>query len=159
MTSRPAALVFPPIEELVPHRGTMLLLDRVVACDEQSIEAERTVPAEGWYFDGEGCMPSWIGIELMAQAIAAYANLYAYTHGAPPRRGLLLGCKTYRANTARIAAGERLRVAARLSFRDESGFAAYDCAIHGDGGELAAATLKVYEPQDFDAFMRQATHS
>ena len=159
MTSRPAALVFPPIEELVPHRGTMLLLDRVVSCDEQSIEAERTVPAEGWYFDEQGGMPSWIGIELMAQAIAAYANLYAYAHGEPPKRGLLLGSKTYRVRAARIAAGERLRVVARLSYRDDSGFAAYDCTINSAGGELAAATLKVYEPPDFDAFMRQATHS
>jgi predicted hotdog family 3-hydroxylacyl-ACP dehydratase len=26
------ATLFPPIEDIVPHRGTMLLLDAVIAC-------------------------------------------------------------------------------------------------------------------------------
>lgn len=155
----PLARVFPPIEALLPHRGTLLLLDRVLAGDEQSIEAERTVPAGAWYSDETGAMPAWIAIELMAQAIAAFANLQAHVQGEPPKRGLLLGSKAYRAGAARIAAGERLRVTAQLLFRDDSGFAAYDCAIIGAAGELAAATLKVYEPADFDAFIRQATQS
>jgi len=156
MTTPSPARTFPSIEALLPHRGTMLLLDRVIASDEQSIEAERTVPAGAWYSDEHGAMPAWIAIELMAQAIAAFANLHACARGEPPKRGLLLGSKQYRARAARIAAGERLRVTAQLSYRDDSGFAAYDCAIAGAGGELAAATLKVYEPPDFDAFIRQA---
>jgi predicted hotdog family 3-hydroxylacyl-ACP dehydratase len=146
----------PPIEELVPHRGTMLLLDRVVATDEMSIEAERTVPAQAWYLDEGGAMPAWVGIELMAQAIAAHASLRSRALGEPPKRGLLLGTKAFRAAVPRVAPGEHLRVVARVLFRDDGGFAAYDCAIRSQAGELASATLKVFEPPDFEAFIQQA---
>jgi predicted hotdog family 3-hydroxylacyl-ACP dehydratase len=44
-------------------------------------------------------------------------------------------------------------VTARSSYRDESGFGAYDCAIRTSAGDLAEATLKVYEPADFQAFL------
>jgi hypothetical protein len=41
---------------------------------------------------------------------------------------------------------------------DDNGspFAAYDCTIAGTDGELAASSLKVFQPGDFDAFMKQA---
>ena len=42
----------------------------------------------------------------------------------------------------------------RLSYRDESGFGAYECTIADHRTELASATLKVYEPPDFEAFLR-----
>jgi predicted hotdog family 3-hydroxylacyl-ACP dehydratase len=147
---------FPPIEELVPHRGTMLLLDRVVAADDDAIEAECVVPAAAWYLDEERSMPSWIGIELMAQAIAAHVGFLAHARGKPPRPGVLLGCRAYHAAAARIAGGTRLRIRARQTLQDESGFAAYDCTIAGLDGELAASSLKVYQPADFDTFLQQA---
>jgi predicted hotdog family 3-hydroxylacyl-ACP dehydratase len=67
---------------------------------------------------------------------------------------VLLGCCAYRASAPRFAPGAALRITARLSYKDESGFAAYDCAISSACGAAASATLKVYEPADFDAFLR-----
>lgn len=146
---------FPPIEELLPHRGAMLLLDRVFSGDERSIVAEATVPEAAWYLDEHGGMPAWIGIELMAQAIAAHASLQGRLKGKPPKRGVLLGCRTYRASMSRAAAGALLKVSARVTFIDESGFGAYDCNIEHSAAQFAAATLKVFEPEDFAAFMKQ----
>jgi predicted hotdog family 3-hydroxylacyl-ACP dehydratase len=143
----------PPIEALVPHRGAMLWLERLVAADEVTVEAEARVRREAWYAEDDGAMPGWIGIELMAQAIAAHAGLRGLRSGGLPKPGVLLGCRAYRVGAPRFAAGTLLRVAARMSFADESGFGAYDCVISDSGGELAAATLKVYEPADFGAFL------
>jgi predicted hotdog family 3-hydroxylacyl-ACP dehydratase len=157
MTSRLAAGTFPAIEQLLPHRGTMLLLDRILGSDDNCIEAERAVPDTGWYLDDAGRMPAWIGIELMAQAIAAHVSLCALLRGEAPKCGVLLGCRDYRATVDAVSPGERLRITARLCYRDESGFAAYDCAIENQGGTLAHAGLKVFQPSDFDAFMRQQT--
>jgi predicted hotdog family 3-hydroxylacyl-ACP dehydratase len=145
---------FPPIEELLPHRGAMLLLDRVFSENEESIVAETTVPETAWYLDEQGGMPAWIGIELMAQAIAAHAALRGRRKGEPPRRGVLLGCRAYRASAPRAAAGARLNVFAKASVVDESGLGAYECRIELGAAEFATATLKVFEPEDFDAFMK-----
>lgn len=149
---------FPPIDELLPHREPMLLLDRVLAGDADSLTAERTVRAGAWYSDETGAMPLWIGIELMAQAVAAHVGLQARLRGEAPRRGVLLGTKAMRSNQAAAPAGSVLHVAARLVYRDESGLGAYDCAITAaDGTDIAQATLKVFEPPDFDAFIQEGT--
>jgi predicted hotdog family 3-hydroxylacyl-ACP dehydratase len=144
----------PPIEDLVPHRGIMLWLDGVSAGDETAIEAHATVPAAAWYLDARGAMPAWIGIELMAQAVAAHVGLRGWLAGTPPKPGVLLGSRAYRASASSVAGGTRLQVSARSAYADESGFGAYDCAIRSSAGSLAEATLKVYEPADFGAFLK-----
>ncbi len=149
---------FPPIEELLPHRGTMLLLDRVVDFSGDSLAAEYTPQARAWYADDTGSMPGWVGIELMAQAIAAHVALNKRQAGLPPKMGALLGTRSYTMSSlASFPAGQCLRVHVQESFRDESGLAAYDCRIDGNDQALASATLKVYEPDDFGAFMQENT--
>ncbi|MEX3833425.1 beta-hydroxyacyl-ACP dehydratase, partial [Paraburkholderia sp. BR14263] len=80
---------FPPIETIIPHRGTMLLLDSVAACSDESLTALAGVRADAWYADEQGAMPAWIGIELMAQAIAAHVGLLSMREGKPARPGVL----------------------------------------------------------------------
>lgn len=145
---------YPPIEELLPHRGIMLWLKGVTAADEAAIEAHAAVPAEAWYLDANRGMPAWIGIELMAQAIAAHASLRGRLLGRPARPGVLLGTRAYRAELPSFPAGARLLVSACLSGADESGYSAYDCSIRGSAAPLARATLKVFAPADFEAFLQ-----
>jgi predicted hotdog family 3-hydroxylacyl-ACP dehydratase len=147
--------VLPPIEELVPHRGAMLWLTRLVSGGRDAVEAEAFVPRDAWYLDERGAVPAWLGIELMAQALAAHVGLQGWLAGKPPRPGVLLGCRAYRAEAAALPAGTPLRVRAALVYRDETGFGAYDCVLEAGGRELACATLKVYEPDDFAAFLRE----
>ena len=47
---------FPPIEELLPHRGTMLLLDAVLAGADESLIAQARVQGDAWYADATGAM-------------------------------------------------------------------------------------------------------
>ena len=148
---------FPPIEDLIPHRGVMRLLDGISAAEPGSIEAHMTVPADAWYLDERGAMPAWIGIELMAQAIAALAGLEGRRSGRSPRPGVLLGTRAFRAMAGSFPRGERLRITARVSDADESGFGTYTCAIQGAAGPLAEATLKVFAPRDFRAFIESAS--
>jgi predicted hotdog family 3-hydroxylacyl-ACP dehydratase len=132
----------------------MLLVERVVAWDAQHAVVAATPRADAWYSE-DGAMPSWIGIELMAQAIAAHVGLVARSHGKPPKAGVLLGTRQYRASQTNFAAGAELMISARLTYRDESGLGAYDSAIALNGAEVATASVNVYEPPDFAAFLRQ----
>jgi predicted hotdog family 3-hydroxylacyl-ACP dehydratase len=139
---------FAPIEDFVPHRGAMLLLREVLACDGDSITVGATVPRAAWYLDEHGAMPAWIGLELMAQAIAAHAGVQGRLQGSGPRRGMLLGCRAYRAALPSFAAGAALEVDARRAAVDESGFAAFDCTLRSAGREVASATVRVFVPPE-----------
>jgi predicted hotdog family 3-hydroxylacyl-ACP dehydratase len=150
----PASKILPPIEDLLPHRGTMLLLDRVVEFAGDTVVAEYAQRADAWYADGSGNMPGWLGIELMAQAVAAHVALVKRLAGFPGKMGALLGTRAYRASAASFAADRVLEIRAREVFRDESGLAGYECAIAQGGAVLADAVLKVYEPEDFGLFMQ-----
>lgn len=145
----------PPIEELLPQRDIMRLLDGVEAWRPDGIVARAHCEPHAWYASDAGDMPSWIGIELMAQAIAAHVNLLARAPGEPARRGVLVGTRSFRALPARFAGGTPLTVRAHLVFRDASGLGAYDCTIESGQDVLAEATIKVFEPDDFDEFVRR----
>ena len=64
---------FLPIENYVPHRGAMLLIDRLVSADAEGAVAEVIVPRDGLFLQDAG-MPSWVGLEYMAQTVAAWAG-------------------------------------------------------------------------------------
>ncbi|WP_296227947.1 beta-hydroxyacyl-ACP dehydratase [Ralstonia sp. UBA689] len=151
-----SAFPIAPIESLLPHRGTMLLLARVDAWDDESLTAVAHVDRTAWYADAEGNMPAWIGIELMAQAIAAHVGLLSMRAGQPARPGVLLGSRKYEASVPAFAHGQPLCVQARELLRSTEGHGAYECTISTDGPAgrtLANAVIKVYQPTDFQAFI------
>jgi len=142
----------PPIEELLPHRYGMLLVERVVDWDPASATVSATPSTQGWYAEAGG-MPSRIGIELMAQAIAAHVSIVAWSKGEPPKKGVLLGARAYRATQPYFAAGGELIVKATRAFSDDSGMGAYDATIAHQGAQVAKARILVFEPPDFEAFI------
>jgi predicted hotdog family 3-hydroxylacyl-ACP dehydratase len=146
----------PSLEEVMPHRGAMLLLERIESWDQEQVVVSAVPRADAWYSDA-GAMPSWIGIELIAQAIAAHVGLMARSLGEPPRRGVLLGTRRYRATQAHFQPERELTITARAVYREPSGLGSYDGAITLAGASVAAslatASVTVYEPADFEAFL------
>ena len=155
MTNTAASTVFPlaPIESILPHRGTMLLLAGVESCDDECLAAVAHVNPAAWYADTRGNMPAWIGIELMAQAIAAHVGLLSTRDGQPARPGVLLGSRKYEACVPAFEQGQPLRVEARELLRGAEGHGAYECTISAGGQRLANAIIKVYQPTNFQAFI------
>ena len=98
----------------------------------------------GWSLGGH------VGIELMAQAIAAHVSVTAWSRGEPPKKGVLLGARAYRATQPYFAVGSELIIKATRAFSDETGMGAYDCTIEN----AAKARILVFEPPDFEAFIR-----
>ncbi|PLZ04487.1 beta-hydroxyacyl-ACP dehydratase [Burkholderia sp. WAC0059] len=148
-----------PIGTILPHRGTMLLLERVSAFSDEALTAWARVRGDAWYADAQGAMPAWIGVELMAQAIAAHVGLLAMRAGGHARPGVLLGTQRYTALAAAFARDAQLRIDAREVLRSEAGHGAYECAISHDGARLAEAVVKVFQPADFRSFIEGSFHS
>lgn len=79
-----------PLAELLPHAGDMILIDQVLAFDEEQIQTRLTVHAGGLFNREDGSLPAWVGIELMAQSVAAYAGCRARLQDRPVELGFLL---------------------------------------------------------------------
>ena len=138
---------WPPhaMDAWVPHRGAMSLLETVEHCDDQSIVARVRVPADGLFADAGG-VPSWVGIEYMAQAVAAWSGARARGGGESPRIGYLLGSRRYEATVAAFEAGAELQVFAQCELMGGNGLGMFDCRIERDGRVLASGRLSVFEP-------------
>ena len=145
--------------DIMPHRGRMLLLDGLESYDAENgvLKACFTVRADNVFFDVSiGGLPSWISIELMAQASAACAGAYdlAESPGQPPRPGLLLGSRKVAMPRAVYPLGESFTVTAAEAFHDdESG--AFECEIRDGGTVVAKAMLSAYRPQDMEGFIKE----
>ena len=70
-----------PLAELLPHAGDMILIDQVLSFDEEQIHTRVTVKPGGLFNRADGSLPAWVGIELMAQSVAAYAGCHARQQG------------------------------------------------------------------------------
>jgi predicted hotdog family 3-hydroxylacyl-ACP dehydratase len=147
------------VRDVLPHRGTMLLLDAIERCSETGIETRAVARRDAWYADGDGAMPAWIGIELMAQAIAAHVGLLAMRSGGRARPGVLLGASRYETQATSFARGTRLRIEAKEVLKSEQGHGAYECTIAAGERCVAQAVVKVFQPQDFQAFIEGSFRS
>jgi len=147
MTSNDEATPGHPMDAWVPHRGAMSLLDRVEHVGEHGVVAWVTVPADG-LFATDGGVPAWVGIEYMAQAVAAWSGARSRAGGGSPRIGFLLGSRRYEAREPVFAAGLELRVSAQCELVGDNGLGMFDCRIEHAGRELASARLSVYEPPE-----------
>jgi predicted hotdog family 3-hydroxylacyl-ACP dehydratase len=146
-----------PLDELIAHRAPMCLLDRMLHVTDREARAEAVVRADNPLFVPGRGLPAYVGLEMMAQAIAAIDGMKRKIEKLPPKIGFLLGCRRYSASRAEFAEGERLSIAANMVFGDNAMFA-FECRIDGeDGSELAKANMSVYAPADPNAFLKGGT--
>ena len=133
-----------PMDAWLPHRGRMCLVDRVDHCDADGIACTAIVRRDGLFTTAEG-MPAWIGIELMAQAAAAWAGARARAGGGAPRVGFLVGSRRYDAHEPLFATGAVLRVTAICALAGDNGLRLFDCTIAHDARTLATGRIGVLE--------------
>ena len=144
------------ITDYLPHAGPMVLLDRVLAIAPDHLVAEVVIRADSM-FAGDAGVPGWVGLEYMAQAVAALAGCESLARGEAVRPGFLLGTRDYNAYRGMFALGAHLAVSARRIYVAENGITAMACDIRDPAGVLAEATLTVYQPADVPAFLAQST--
>ena len=131
------------VEELVPHSGRMVLLNRVIEFDEENMVAEVIVRDDGMFGDGNTVL-AWLGIEYMAQTIAALGGMKRRLAGKPLDLGFLLGTRKYICNVGLFAVGSVLTVSVKRLVEDQ-GLGVFDCSITAEGIS-ASAKLNVYQP-------------
>jgi predicted hotdog family 3-hydroxylacyl-ACP dehydratase len=143
------------VDELVPHRGAMCLLETIEDYGADWLRASVVTRRSSVFAQDEG-IPASLGIEYMAQAASAFAGIERAQRGLPPSIGLLIGSRYYQAVRTFIPFDIRLDVLATIAMRDAEDFAAYDCTVSAAGATIAQCTLKAYRPRDLTQLLAEA---
>jgi len=145
------------MKAIMPHRPPMLLIDRVCSYDveNQSLIAEFDIKEGSMFFDATlGGVPSWAGIEYMAQAMAALTGILGLEgRGENPKIGFILGTRKYSNEIGHYSVGKTYTVEVGALFQDDS-IGSFKCEIREpDGAVCATAGINAFSPVDVEAFL------
>lgn len=157
MSDSPAMLpAFPcAIADYVPHEHGMCLLDRILHWDTTSLSADVVPQASDVFAESnpnadaeqQFVIPAFVGLEWMAQAIAAWSGVEAALARQAPRVGFLLGTRRYHCNVAHFACRQRWKIHVRLDYRAANGLGAFTAHIQDEQDrEVASCVINVFEP-------------
>lgn len=133
---------YPPLEELLPHRPPMLLLDALVAAEDKAVTCRVTL-REGAPFVRAGRASALLALEYFAQAVAALFAFKARSADAPPfRGGVLLGARELELAAPHLRVGDTLDVTCREHWASGP-VAHYQCALHRGDERVAAGAITV----------------
>jgi len=136
---------YPPISELVPHSGPMVLLDamRAWAPGEATctMRVREGMPfVKGELFDAVALM------EPMAQAVAACLGYEAFQGGEGVRVGMIIGCRKFEVDVPAVSVGAELVIrVARL--RGSDSLSHFECETWLREGSIARATLTLFHTE------------
>lgn len=96
--------MFPDVAEILPHRGPAIVLRAVLSADLSSIRCS-TVPLGATSLAREGGVPAAMGLEVLAQAAAAFLG---YGGGTRPLGGYLVSARFVELKVTHLPPGESL---------------------------------------------------
>jgi predicted hotdog family 3-hydroxylacyl-ACP dehydratase len=150
-----------PVTDLVPHRDGMLLIDELIDDSFEVVKAGVTVRADHLFMQPQG-LPAWVGVELMAQTVAAWAGLRRLERGEQIQLGFLLGTRKYECDVPFFPVGARLVMSVRQELVSEQGLAVFVCSIellpaggsawNEPGRVIARASVNAFQPPNVQDF-------
>ncbi|WP_188694312.1 ApeP family dehydratase [Silvimonas amylolytica] len=133
----------------------MCLLDAIESVATDTLTT-RVVPRGDGMFDEHGTIGAWVGLEYMAQTMAALAGWERRKQGLLPRVGLMLGTRRYHCHVPHFVVGQPLLVTATREFEADNGIGVMQCRIETlDRQVLAEALLSAYQPDDLQHFLKE----
>ncbi|MDR2631959.1 MAG: 3-hydroxylacyl-ACP dehydratase [Spirochaetaceae bacterium] len=121
------------LRSLISHRGKMILLSRIKTYNktQRSLSAEYAISPGCLFYDPElGGIPSWVGIECMAQSISALFGIISRDEGEKPRPGFILSISNLELRVPFLSSGTVLRTFVREDYRLNT-VLTYACEMSG----------------------------
>lgn len=144
-----------PLARLLPHRAPMILIDEACGMEGDSFMAKVHISRTSPFFKEAG-VPGWVGLEYMAQTVAAYSGALGLASGSQIKVGMLLGTREYHAEVPFFPEGQELEVLVRIDIFQENGVSSMDCQIRNPQGRiLAKAQVNVIDIPDIQNFFRE----
>ncbi|CEO41502.1 3-hydroxydecanoyl-ACP dehydratase [Photobacterium kishitanii] len=138
----------PPLAQLLPHDAPMILIDELISVDVENVHCQVTIRSDNLFFDNHSqSVAGYVGIELMAQTIAAWAGYHAWQQGKPAPIGFLLGCRRYHSEWSQFNQGVVLDIYAERLIQDNN-MAVFSCQIISQQQTIASCQLNAYLPSE-----------
>ena len=135
---------------LVPHRGKMFLLSRILEFNsvEYSAQAEYDVREDCLFYDPAiGGVPSWVCIEFAAQVVSAVFGLKRREIGKEPRLGFILSVSMMKTGIPVFNAGSTLAIEVKkINCMDLT--YTFDCSAFLDGKNVFKAQITAVDVDD-----------
>lgn len=140
---------FPPIEELVPHSGALVLLEAMLEWAPGKARCSLVI-REGAPFVRDGVVESAATIEYMAQAVAACLGYEALVSGGGVRVGMIIACKKFEAHAEKLLVGDELEVKVE-SVQGNEMLSHFACVLSRGGTTFSEALLTLYHAESLPA--------
>lgn len=115
--------------QILHHQPPMIFLDDVLEVGDDTLVACIRIRQGIPFFEPRRGVPAWVGLEYMAQSIAALAGIRARKAGHPVALGLIIGCRNYSCSTNVFTPGSELRISITELVAEDNGFGSFDCRI------------------------------
>lgn len=148
-----------PVADLLPQSKAMVLIDTVTRIDDDSITTQIRVRDDGLFSLENRTVPAWVGIEYMAQTIAAFSGYHCLMGGEPIRLGFLLGTRLFESNQSSYSCGTQLTVHASKIIESANEMCVFDSSIQmadtstSKSTVTASAKINLLLPKDLNAFL------
>jgi predicted hotdog family 3-hydroxylacyl-ACP dehydratase len=146
---------FPPVGDLVPHGGPMLLIDHLIAADDLSLRSSVTITTQSRFFTPGLGVPAYVGIEYIAQSISAYSGWRTKRNAAngegstAPKIGYLLGTRKMTLDCDYFPENAVLEIVVTNIFEDGE-MGVFDGEIRLGDQIVVTARVNVYQPNDMN---------
>jgi predicted hotdog family 3-hydroxylacyl-ACP dehydratase len=137
------------IEQLIPHRLPMRLVESVTSVDNDSIRTTATV-RDTWPTARDGKAQTLILIELIAQTAAVLQGWRERNEGKAGIGGLLVGIPEAKVQTPTIPVGVALVCSVRISHGAQNYLAFTGQVAGADGVLWLTGSIQAYRPDDLD---------
>jgi predicted hotdog family 3-hydroxylacyl-ACP dehydratase len=145
-----------PIELVLPHAHPMILVDRLVHYTDMSSACKVQIAEHSNFYNPQRkSVPSYVGIEYMAQTIAAYANVLKLDDGGKVSLGFLVSARNYITQVREFTLGTELLIQVELLFKEANGLSVFDCLIKQGEQIVVEAKINVFEPEEPELYLQE----
>jgi len=126
----------------------MVLLSRVLHHREDHTVCAVEIDEQTLLRDQAGNVAVWVGLEFMAQCIAAHGGLVGRSSGEAPRVAFLIGSRRVLFHASCFRPGQTLEATASRVWGGTRGMASFDCTLKdaANGALLAEGRLNCFTP-------------
>ncbi len=140
---------------LLPHKGKMFLLTRVIQHDtnNHTITSEYDITENCIFYEPEfDGVPTWAGFEFMAQGISALTGITNREKGREPLPGFILSVMEFKADIGYLKNNTTIKMKIREDYREETTHIyRYICELYAtkdDEKPSVTAKISVMETED-----------
>lgn len=142
------------LDDFIPHRGPMRLVDRLGEVGDDRAEVFAQV-REDWPLVADGRTDPVVLIEVVAQAAAALAGYRKRHEERLGGRGWLVGIRRTELTDQSLTVGTELRVEVRVDYQLKE-YAVFQGTVTCAGRELAQVEVQTFKPDD--SFWEEPSH-